>query len=130
MGGETYPIIVYGFKTDTDLCVDEPHIWLGVDSNPGTPVYYGPRIKNLTITSISEQIHLYVKDANNRKYIEQIDNLHAKYREYCHSEPTWLIAIGGDLEVNFNSTLSDYEEDEDDEDDGAYSSECFARFTH
>ena len=119
MGGEHWPVIVYGFKTDI-IFVNDDEFSICVGSDPGEPIYTSIIINETDVEKVLEKINKYKEE--NHKDIVRIEKwAKEKGEKYNRNyECKWQLALCGDLEYyNFEleedmlKEMSDYNSEYD-----------------
>jgi len=124
MGGETYPITVFGFQCTCNMDVNSDNIHLGSIGDPGIPVYFGPSFKDTNIEDVNRKIQNFREDDTTISETDGIYFLIQRYNTIFNTnvELKWMIIMCGDMEVQFDDNIynfineekDEYEEEEDD----------------
>jgi hypothetical protein len=97
MGGEHFPVLVYGFVTDIKF-INDNEFNICITGDPGLPIYASIIIIDTHLEKVLEKYTKYVNEYNSK--IKEIDEwckeMGKKYnRKY---ECKWQMALSGELE--------------------------------
>ena len=99
MGGEHFPVLVYGFVTDIKF-INDNEFNICVTGDPGLPIYVSIIITDTHLEKVLEKYAQYITEYNPKikKLDEWSQKMGKKYdRKY---ECKWQMALSGELEYS------------------------------
>lgn len=99
MGGESGPVVVYGFVTDI-IFIDDKDMDICVTGDPGRPIYTSIIIQETDFKKVLEKMNKYTEE--NHKGISDIEKFaKEKGKKYNRKyECKWQLALCGELYYN------------------------------